>query len=111
MSRALSAVLGLVLLAAVAAPVAATEPDGATTNASVPAATAGAVIPGRVIVRWRADADAAAVVRTRGLAVLSELAARGEVKPDVLAEAIEKYELLDPAAAPSEEVNPAEQQG
>jgi type VII secretion-associated serine protease mycosin len=84
-SRALSAVLGLLLLATAAAPVAATEPDGATTNASVPAATAGAVIPGRVIVRWRTDADAAAVVRTRGLAVLSELAVPGSSRAQLLA--------------------------
>jgi len=34
------------------------------------------------------------------LAVLTELARRGEVKPEVLEQAIERYGLLDVAAAP-----------
>ncbi len=45
------------------------------------------------------------------LAVLGALAARGEVKPDAVGEAIERYELLDPAAAPPEQVDPDEQAG
>lgn len=80
MSRVLSALLGLVLLAATATPVAATEPDGTSTDASAAPSTAGAVIPGRVIVGWRAEADAAGVVRTRGLEVLRELAVPGSIR-------------------------------
>jgi pyruvate dehydrogenase E1 component len=45
------------------------------------------------------------------LAVLTELARRGEVKHEVLATAIEKYQLLDPSKAPVEKVDPATQPG
>jgi len=45
------------------------------------------------------------------LAVLTELARRGEVKSEVLGDAVAKYALLDPAAVPVEKVDPSEQQG
>ncbi len=45
------------------------------------------------------------------LAVLTTLARRGEVKHEVLGQAIEKYALLDETAVPTEMVDPAEQAG
>ncbi|MGI8682225.1 MAG: pyruvate dehydrogenase (acetyl-transferring), homodimeric type [Mycobacteriales bacterium] len=61
----------------------------------------------RPALRRHYHVDAPSIV----LAVLTELAARGEVKHEVLAEAIEKYSLLDERAVPTETVDPAEQQG
>ncbi len=61
----------------------------------------------RPALRRHFHVDAPSIV----LAVLTELARRGEVKHEVLAAAIERYSLLDERAVPTELVNPAEQQG
>ncbi len=69
MSRLLSTALAAVLLLAVAAPVAASGPD--TDLAVNP--TAGEVVPGEVIVKWRDSGKGPEVARAHGLSVLSEL--------------------------------------
>jgi subtilisin family serine protease len=68
--RAISALLTLLLLLAAVRPVAAADdPQPAASPIS------GEVIPGEVVVRWRAGADRPAEVRGRGLAIAAELGA------------------------------------
>jgi serine protease len=78
-SRALSILLALLLLVATAAPaVAAEDPDPPTT------AAAGEVVPGEVVVTWRAAGRGLEVAREHGLAVVAELGTPGDGLPSVI---------------------------
>jgi type VII secretion-associated serine protease mycosin len=78
-SRALSILLALLLLVATAVPaVAAEDPDPPTT------AAAGEIVPGEVVVTWRAVGRGPEVAREHGLAVVAELGAPGDGRPSVI---------------------------
>lgn len=77
MSRVLSTALALLLLHAVAAPVSADEPVPAVSSA-------GEVVPGEVIVKWRDAAAGDAAADAHGLSVLAELGTPAADMPEVV---------------------------
>ncbi|MDQ2673800.1 MAG: S8 family serine peptidase, partial [Chloroflexota bacterium] len=89
MSRAPSTVLALLLLVAAAVPAAAADDKAAPPDGDVvpTVSSAGEVVPGEVVVKFR-DADAApTVARARGLTIAESLGAPVKGMPSVLATA------------------------
>lgn len=80
MSRAPSSALALLLLFALAAPVAAGENE----PGPQPTPAAGEVVPGEVIVKWRDHAGDPMAAEARGLSVLAELGAPEAAMPELV---------------------------
>ena len=88
MSRALSTLLALLFLLGSALPAAATEPEPPKTP------SAGEIVPGEVVVKWRDANRGPDIARARGLAVVAELGVPGKGMPVLLSTGARSVEAV-----------------